>query len=166
MFVWIKWGVFNSPLWINEVLFLRAKTVDSASVSVASDALSEDGVSWLIWFSWFSPIAATEAVFELTVPADNCCCWCWCCWCIGLYGNVYWCDDDDDDGGRYCSPFEFLLLLCTGLSSVSELLTEYVGYSRFLPEMKKNNKFTTNNYKSYRNKSILVWNFSHLTLIS
>lgn len=137
MFYWrvfgeIKFELFHweigLPLWINEDGFFRAKTVDSASVSVASDALSEDGVSW------FSPIAATEP----PVPADdNCCgccwcwCWCWCCWSIGLYGNVYWCDDDD---GKYCRPFEFLLLLWTGLSS--ELLAEYVGYSRFLPKKK------------------------------
>lgn len=128
-----KWDL---PLWINEEVFLRPKTVESPSICVVSDALSDD-------FNWLSPMAATDDVFKATVPLNNnwcCCCCCWCCIC--LYGKVYWCGvDDDDDDGKYCSPLTFLLLLWIGLSSVSELLTEYAGYSRFLPAEKKEQNF-------------------------
>lgn len=130
------------PLLISDAV-LRANAVESVSVNVAIEAFSDDGDN-----DWFNPIEAIDELPKFNVLET----WC-CCWTIDLYGNVYWCvdDDDDDDGGGTTCWFVYaklydnpvldavfvvdLLLkwLWTGLSSVSELLTEYAGYKRFLP---------------------------------
>lgn len=172
---------FHLPLLIDDVV-LRANAVESMSVNVASEAFSDDGAN-----DWFNPIEAIDEFPKFNVLET----WC-CCWTIDLYGNVYWCVDDvdDDDGGGSTCWFVYaklydnpvldavfvvdLLLkwLWTGLSSVSELLTEYAGYKRFLPFWKKKrHRSIISDYIHFimnkvRDKNVLHTNWCSLNLIS
>lgn len=126
---------FRLPLLISDVV-LRANAIESVSVNVASEAFSDDGDT-----DWFNPIEAIDEFPKFNALET----WC-CCWTIDLYGNGYWCVNDGITcwfvyAKLYDNPvldavFVVDLLLkwlWTGLSSVSELLTEYAGYKRFLP---------------------------------